>query len=89
MGILPVPGEIYLDDFPDKAPYAISRNGQHVSVYDGLTNTDDGGNHVAFLYGSDIQAGDFISSPDGFSFTVKSTGIDTYEGKPSIVKAHY
>lgn len=89
MGFLPIPGEIYLNDFPDKTCYSIYRNNDLVTKADGLTNTDEDGKHIAFLYGTDVAAGDNIRSNDGKFYDVKFTDTDDYSGKPSIVKAYY
>jgi len=89
MGMIPIPGKMYLNDFPDKITYTIVRNGEIISKSDGLTNDDENGNHIAFLYGTDIQTGDTISSDFSGKYQVKSTGIDTYRGNPEIIKAYY
>lgn len=89
MGQLPVPGEIYLNDFPDKTTYTITRDGQAIGDFDGLTNSDEGGNHIAFLYGTKIEIGDIISSEFETPIKVKATGIDTYNGTAEIIKAYY
>lgn len=89
MGFLPVPGEIYLNDFPDKSCYSIYRNDVFVAKSDGLTNSDEDGKHIAFLYGIDIIAGDTIQAVNGQSYIVKFVDTDDYNGKPAIVKAYY
>lgn len=89
MGFLPVPGNVYLNDFPDKSSYSIYRSGNLVTKADGLTNSDEDGKHIAFLYGTDVITGDTIQDKHGKSYSVGSTGIDEYNGKPSIIKAYY
>ncbi len=89
MGFLPVPGEVYLNDFPDKSVYSIYRANSLVAQADGLTNSDEGGKHIAFLYGTDVAIGDTIQAKNGKSYVVCSTDTDDYEGKPSIIKAYY
>lgn len=89
MSFLPVPGKIYLNDFPDKTSYTITRNNVFLGKSDGLTNKDEEGNHIAFLFGTDIQVSDVISSDYTKPVTVISTGIDTYNGNPEIIKAYY
>ena len=89
MGFLPVPGEIYLNDFPDKNRFSIYRAGSLVTEADGLTNSDEDGRHIAFLYGTDVSAGDSIRTRAGKEYQVKLTDTDTYNGTPSIVKAYY
>lgn len=89
MGFLPIPGEIYLNDFPDKSAYSIYRSGNLIASAEGLTNSDEDGNHIAFLYGTNIIAGDVIQSKNGKSYTVTFTDTDEYNGKPSIIKAYY
>lgn len=89
MGFLPIPGEIYLNDFPDKTHYSIYRNNGLVATADGLTNTDEDGKHIAFLYGTNVAAGDNIRSSSGKSYDVKFIDTDDYNGKPSIIKAYY
>ena len=89
MGSLPIPGEMYINDFPDKSLYTVIRENHTVGNYDGLPNEDEDGRHIAFLYGADIQNGDMLSAEYKRSITVVSTDIDTYNGKPSIIKAYY
>lgn len=54
-----------------------------------VSNTDEDGKHVAFLYDTDVQSGDVITAEYDKPITVISTGIDTYNGKPEIIKAYY
>lgn len=89
MGFLPIPGEIYINDFPDKTCYYIYRNNNLISTADGLTNRDEDGKHIAFIYGIDIISGDVIKTENGKSYIVKFTDTDEYMGKPSIIKAYY
>lgn len=89
MGFLPVPGEIYLNDFPDKTVYSIYRLGNLITEADGLTNSDEDGKYIAFLYGTDIMTDDTIQTKNGKSYTVKFTDTDDYDGEPSIIKAYY
>ncbi|MCM1246457.1 MAG: hypothetical protein NC293_12520 [Roseburia sp.] len=89
MGFLPIPGEMYLNDAPDKTHYSILRSGNLASQADGLTNTDEDGKHIAFLYGTDVVSGDTIQTANGKSYTVKFTDTDDYNGKPAIIKAYY
>lgn len=89
MGFLPIPGEMYLNDFPDKACYSIYRNDVLVTKADGLTNSDEDGKHFAFLYGTDVIAGDVIQTNSGRTYVVKFTDTDDYNGKPAIIKCYY
>lgn len=89
MGFLPIPGEMYLNDYPDKARYAIYRADSLIAETDGLTNTDEDGKHFAFLYGTDVAAGDVIKTRSGRTYAVKFTDTDDYNGKPAIIKAYY
>ena len=89
MGFLPIPGEMYLNDFPDKSVYSIYRSGNLIAKVDGLTNSGENGKHIAFLYGTDIIAGDTIQSKNGKSYIVRFTKTDEYNGHPSIIKAYY
>lgn len=89
MGFLPVPGEMYLNDFPDKSVYSIYRSDNLITKADGLTNSDEDGNHIAFLYGTDVIAGDTVQAKNGKSYVVKFTDTDDYNGEPSIIKAYY
>ncbi len=89
MGFLPIPGEMYLNDAPDKTCYSILRSGTLVAENVGLTNTDEDGKHIAFLYGTDIIAGDTIQTKSGRSYVVKFTDTDDYNGIPAIIKAYY
>ncbi len=89
MGFLPIPGEMFLNDFPDKSVYSIYRSGNLIVEADGLTNSDEDGKHIAFLHGTDVMPNDTIRSKNGKSYTVIFTDIDEYEGEPSIIKAYY
>lgn len=89
MGFLPIPGEMYINDFPDKICYSIYRNDTLLTKTDGLTNSDEDGKHIAFLYGTDINAGDKIQTANGKSYIVKFIDTDDYNGKPAIIKAYY
>lgn len=89
MGLLPIPGEIYLNDFPDKSTYSIYRSGNFIANAEGLTNSDEDGNHIAFLYGTNVIAGDIIQAQNGKSYIVRYTDTDEYNGEPSITKAYY
>lgn len=89
MGFLPIPGEIYLNDFPDKSSYSIYRSGNLIANAEGLTNSDEDGKHIAFLYGTNVIAGDVIQAKNGKSYTVSFTDTDEYNGEPSIIKAYY
>ena len=89
MGFLPIPGNIYLNDFPDKAVYSVYRSDSLVTKSDGITNSDEDGKHIAFLYGTDVATGDTIQASNGSSYIVKSIDTDDYNGKPAIIKAYY
>ena len=89
MGSLPSPGEMYLNDFPDKSTYSIYRSGSFIAKAEGLINSDEDGNHIAFLYGTDVIVGDMLQAKNGKSYAVSFTDIDEYNGKPSIIKAYY
>ncbi len=89
MGFLPIPGEMYLNDFPDKSCYFIYRNNKLIVKSYGLTNSDEDGKHIAFLYGTNVVAGDTIQSTNGKSYIVKFTDTDYYNENPAIIKAYY
>lgn len=76
MGFLPVPGNVYLNDFPDKSVYSVFRSGNLVVKADGLINSDEDGRHIAFLYGTDVVSGDTVQDKHGKSYSVTSTDID-------------
>ncbi len=89
MGVLLIPGEMYLNDFPDKSSYSIYRNDNLIAEADGIINSDEDGKHIAFLYGTDVMAGDKIRSSNGKSYVVEFTDVDEYNGKPAIIKAYF
>lgn len=89
MGIIPIPAEMYFNDFPDKMSYSVMRDSKLICVADGLTNTDEDGRHIAFLYGIDVQSGDTLSTSYGDIYVVRTVSIDTYNGKPALTKAYY
>ncbi len=89
MASLPVPAKTYLQDFDfDLLEYNIIRNRQTVAVLKGIINKDEDGNHVAFLIGFELLPGDVLEH-GGKKYVVKSTGTDTHNGKPEIIKAYY
>lgn len=89
MGFLPIPGKMYLNDFPDKSCYSIYRNNELTSNSEGIMNSDEDGKHFAFLYGTNVSAGDVIQLKNGKSYVVKFTDTDDYNGEPAIIKAYY
>lgn len=89
MSELPIPAKIFFADFSlSLFPCKISRMGKIVGTLQGLTNEDEDGAHVAFLYPADIRRGDILYG-DGENYIVKKIRIDTYKRQPELVKAYY
>lgn len=89
MAILPVPAQQYFDDFAfDLVEYKIFRDGEIISIANGLTNSDKNGEYVSFLIDTDVQIGDVLQCADGF-LSVIDISFDDYEGEDQIVNAYY
>lgn len=89
MAELPVSAKTYFDDFSFALlSYKIKRSGSVISTLQGLSNDDEYGSHIAFLYGSDIQTCDILSG-DGNEYFIKEVKTDTYKGNPELIKAYY
>ena len=89
MGWLPVSGQDYISDAPDKSIYSIYRSNTLVVEVEGIWNNDEDGKHLAFLYGTDVIAGDTILAKNGKSYIVKFTDTDEFDNEPQIIKAYY
>lgn len=84
----PIPATVFFQDFAfDLKDYQVLRNSILVDHAQGLSNRDEGGKHIAFLYGLEIYPGDVLVS-NGSQFTVRSVGYDTFQGKPDLIKAY-
>lgn len=89
MAELPVPAEIFFNDFSFSLEnYDIKRAGSIIGTVQGLSNDDEDGPHIAFLFGANILAGDELINQHE-SITVKKVKIDTFHGKPELLKALY
>lgn len=89
MGSLPVPAEVYFNDFSfDLVTYFIKRNSETVGTADGLQNKDENGWHISFLINVDIQPGDILITPNE-TFIISHIGYDTYNDKAELAKAYY
>lgn len=79
-----IPADTFFKDFSfDIVKYTVTRNGL---VYDGLI--DEQYHWICFHANDDIQIGDILTSTDGI-YTVTHIGIDTYNGKPDLLRASF
>ena len=84
MSALPIPGELYFRDFEfDMEEYSIEREGAESASVCGLSNNERGQAYIHVPLGTDIRPGDVLIS----RIPVRSVEIDTYDGKPSLIKA--
>lgn len=87
MASLPIPGELYFQDFAfDAVNYSIERDGSAVASARGLSNNERGQKYIHFPLGTDIRPGDTLVA-GASRFHVRSIETDTYDGKPSLLKA--
>jgi len=86
---LPVSAKTYFKDFAfDLVNYDIERNSNIIATLQGLSNKDEGGKHIAFLLPCDIQIGDVLIHEKS-RLLVKNIEVDTYNGRPELLKAYY
>ena len=85
MATLPVPGEIFWNDYSfDLTDFAVFRNDEHIATYKGLK--DNG--YIFFKPNSDVQSGDVLSF-DGKTVKVKYIENETHNGNVDLISAHY
>lgn len=88
MAELPVSGDQFFRDFSfSLLEYQVMRSGKLVSTLKGMTNDENGENYIAFLYGAEIREGDVLISDE--THVVRKVKVDTYHGKPEMIKAYY
>lgn len=70
--------------------YSIERNGKIISQSKGLINTEQstGKRYIGFYPDSDIQRGDFATSPFGNKFYISGCEVVTFTGKPHQLKCY-
>lgn len=86
MAALPVPGEIFWNDFAfDLCDFEVFRNNTHIATYAGLK---DSKGFIFFKPDVDISCGDILHC-NGQQFVVKRIENETYEGKTELISAHY
>ena len=70
MGQLPIPADMYFQDFAfDVLEYSVSDGGSVVGTYRGLSNTDETGDYIGFLVKDQpqISVGSTLSTIDGLA----------------------
>lgn len=88
MAELPVSGDQFFQDFAfTLLEYQVQRSGKLVYTLKGMTNDDEGGNYIAFLYGAEISEGDELIADE--RYVVRKVKVDTYHGNPEVIKAYY
>ena len=87
MASLPIPDELYFQDFAfDAANCSKERDGSIVASARSLSNNERGQEYIHFSLGTDICPGDTLVA-GALRFHVRSIETDTYDGKPSLLKA--
>lgn len=87
MSALPIPGELYFRDFEfDMEEYSIEREGAEIASVCGLSNNERGQAYIHVPLGTDIRPGDVLIRGTSH-IPVRTVEIDTYDGKPSLIKA--
>lgn len=93
MGQLPIPADIYFQDFSfDVLEYRVSYGESVVGTYRGLSNTDEIGDYIGFLVKDQpqISVGSTLSTVDGLEkYQVRQIAYDRYNGQPELLKAYY
>ena len=93
MGHLPIPADMYFQDFAfDVLEYSVSDGGSVVGTYRGLSNTDETGDYIGFLVKDQpqISVGSTLSTIDGLEkYQVRQIAYDRYNGQPELLKAYY
>jgi len=72
----------------DLVKYNVKRKNSNVATVEGLPDMEDGIRYIHFPYGNDVKVGDVLCSDD-LELTITKISIDTYQGKPELLKAHY
>lgn len=89
MASLPIPAKKYFNDFSfDLVNYTVNRDSKVIGIFNGLTNTDENGQHISFLMDATINVGDVLTSTNK-SYVIKSVEYDTYQGNPDLIKAYF
>ncbi len=89
MAHIPVPASTYFNDFSfELIEYTVKRNSCVIGSFQGLSNKDESGQHIAFLMDAAIKEGDILISGNK-SYVVKSVDYDTYNGNPELIKAYF
>jgi len=86
MAELPIPGSIYLSDFPSER-FQVMRNNSLVTEINGVSNFEHGRHYVHFPLNSDIKVGDTMIL-EGISRKATEIDTDTYLGKPELMKVY-
>ncbi len=93
MGFLPIPAAMFFKDFASEVlEYNIFNNNNLVATYRGLSNTDEEGDYIGFLFIEQpkISVGNTICTIDGLEkFQVYKISYDRYNGNPELLKAYY
>lgn len=83
---LPISAKQFFCDFSsDIISFEVMRTGEWS---DGLHNEDECGKYIAFLHGCNIRVGDVVAS-DNKRYVISNIQIETYNGKPEMLKAFY
>lgn len=85
MGVLPVPGEIFWNDFSfDLRDFTVFRNEKQIATYKGLSNKGS----IFLKPDVDVQCGDVLSFEDT-QITVQRIENETYNGNVDLISVHY
>ena len=89
MAEIPVPAsDIFRDFVFDLVEYEVVRKDKSLSKLKGLPDIEDGNRYINFPLGSDIAVGDELRAGTTY-LAIRKISIETYQGKPAIIKVLY
>lgn len=93
MGHLPIPANIFFEDFEfDLLEYTILNRDTIIGSYRGLTNSDEDGDYIGFLTSDQppISVGSTLLAPnESKKLNIRQVSYDYYNGQPELLKAYY
>ena len=93
MGCLPIPVDMYFEDFAmDVLEYNVLNNNNVTATYQALSNIDEDGPYIGFKMSDQpqISVGNTLCTTDGLEkYQIIKVSYDLYEGKPELLKAYY
>ncbi len=93
MGYLPIPVDMYFEDFAmEVLEYNVLNNNNVTGTYQGLSNSDEEGTYIGFKMSDQpqISVGNTLCTVDGLEkYQIIKVSCDRYEGNPELLKAYY